>query len=278
MASEPYVSSRRFGEATVTLISEGTFPWQLAIEAPEDEWRQAMPDADADGAVMLGVTAVHMRLGNASVLIDPGIGEGSELAFSGLQRTPGLLPGLASIGIQPESITHVLITHAHDDHYMGLTTERDGERVAIFPRARHLIGRRDWEGNPERSDSASPLVPHLGTIERLGLLDMVDGDHEVVPGIRIIAAPGETLGHSVICLRSGGASFYDLGDLFHHACEVAHFDWTSPRRDKTAMRASRERILVEAVSDNATLFFSHERFPGWGRAVVTGDGYRWERG
>lgn len=140
MARESYVSSRRFGDATVTLISEGTFPWRLAIEAPENEWRQAMPDADADGAVPLGVTAVHLRLGDASVLIDPGLGEGSETVFPGLQRTPGLLAGLESIGVQPEAITHVLITHAHDDHYMGLTTERDGQRVAIFPNARHLIG------------------------------------------------------------------------------------------------------------------------------------------
>lgn len=57
MADQPdatLVASRRFGDATVTLISEGTFPWRLKLQAPEAAWRRAMPEADAGGAIRLG--------------------------------------------------------------------------------------------------------------------------------------------------------------------------------------------------------------------------------
>ena len=50
------------------------------------------------------------------------------------------------VGVRPEEITHVLITHAHYDHFAGVAVERDGRYVARFPQARHLIGRADWEG------------------------------------------------------------------------------------------------------------------------------------
>jgi hypothetical protein len=43
------------------------------------------------------------------------------------------------------------------------------------------------------------------------------------------------------------------------------------------MRASRERFLAEGVPSGATINFTHERFPMWGRIVATDDGYRWER-
>ena len=275
-----YVASRRIGSAIVTIISEGSMRWAPELQAPEVEWRRAMPEAGANGEITLGLNVVHIRLGGASILVDPGFDDPARPSpwdEAGLVRSPGLLAGLATIGVRPEQITHVLITHAHGDHFAGVTTEREGQRVARYPRARHLLGRREWEGNPGRELPDSDLMIHLGTIQRLGLLDLVDGDHEVVPGVTMMHAPGESPGHSIVCVRSGGESFYVLGDLFHHACEVEHPGWVSTGRDQAAMRVSRDRLMAEAVQARATLVFTHERFPPWGRIVSTGTGYRWQR-
>ena len=94
----------------------------------------------------------------------------------------------------------------------------------------------------------------------------------------MLHAPGETAGHAVVRLDAGGAWFYALGDLVHHACEVEHLDWASPWVDLGAMRASRERLLAEAAREKATVVFTHEPFPPWGRIVRAGAGYRFERG
>ena len=282
-----YVDTRRIGAATVTLISEGLVPVPVdsVFPAPQAAWLRARGEADAQDRVVTGQTVVHVRLGDASILVDPAFDDPSSgwsrqfaTRWPGIARGPGLEAGLATIGVQPGQITHVLITHAHDDHFAGVVAERDGHLVARFPHARHLIGRGDWEGNPRLEQPDSDLATRLGAIERLGLLELVDGDREVVPGIAMLHAPGETPGHSIVRVASAGERFYALGDLFHHAGEVEHLDWHSPWVEPVAMRASRERLLAEAVPSQATVVFTHAPFPPWGRIVPAGAGYRFVAG
>ena len=274
------IASRRFGDAIVTLISEGTFPWNLELQAPEAAWRRAMPEADASGAIRLGINVAYIRVGDAAILVDPGFDDPSAAPpaqFLGLVRTGGLEAGLRAIRVEPGQITHVLITHTHDDHFAGVTTMRDGRRVARFPQARHVVGRPDWEGNADRERPNSALALHLGTLERLGLLTLVEGEQEVAPGVTMVAAPGESPGHCIVRVESRGEACYIVGDLFHHACEVAHPDWVSPGRDPHAMHASRERLITDAIARGATVVFTHAPFPGWGRIVADGTGFLWER-
>ena len=136
-----FVESRRIGQATVTLISEGSLLWAPEFQVADAEWRRALPEATARGAIWLGINVAHVQMDAAALLIDPGFDDPSAQragppAWPALTRSPGLAAGLASIGVGPEQITHVLITHTHDDHFAGVTMERDGERVARYPRAR----------------------------------------------------------------------------------------------------------------------------------------------
>ena len=55
-------------------------------------------------------------------------------------------------------------------------------------------------------------------------------------------------------VHSAGESFYYVGDLFHHPCEVEHLDWVSPGRDRAAVRASRERLIAAAVALSESKF------------------------
>ncbi len=281
-----YVSSRRIGDATVTVINDGSIPIPVGsvFPPPEAEWIRAHGEADAEDRLVSGQMVIHIQTGAASILIDPAYDDPGSAwndhfaaKWPGLTRTPGMAAGLASIGVQPEEITHVLITHAHDDHFAGVVAEHDGRNDVRFPNARHLIGRADWEGNPRRAKPEYDLAARLGAVAQRGLLDLVDGDQEVAPGVTMLHAPGETPGHSIIRLDSRGALFYVLGDLFHHPSEITVLDWASPWVNLPAMRASRDRLLAEAVPGNATIVFTHERFPAWGRIVAGENAYRWER-
>ncbi len=279
-----YVSQRQVGDAVVTVISEGTLSWAPKFPVPEAEWRAAMPDADESGSVPLALNVAHVKIGDASILLDPGCDvPGSawqdEFAhrFGAVTRTPGLLPALDSLGIEPEQITHVLITHGHGDHVAGLAVERDGVMVPRFPNARHYIGKADWDGNPQRDNPDSEISRYLGTVERENLLEVVDAETEIVPGVTMIPAPGETKGHSVIRVDSNGERFFYLGDLFHHAAEIANIGWVSPGRDAEAMRASRQRVLDESIPTGAICVYSHEPFPAWGRIEEQSGQPRWVR-
>jgi glyoxylase-like metal-dependent hydrolase (beta-lactamase superfamily II) len=279
VSTEPFFDTRRIGEARITVISEGMLPWAPRLQAPEAEWRAAVPHADADGVVPLGLNLVLIHLGDAAILVDPGFEDPSDSpaeTWPGLVRSPGLHAALQAMKVKPEQITHVLITHTHSDHYAGVTVERKGERVPRYPNARYLVGRADWEQNPQRAKPDSTLAIQLGTLAGMNVLELVDNSHEVVPGVTMLAAPGESPGHCVVHVRSGSEVFYYLGDLFHLGCEVAHPDWLSAGRDPEAMLASRLRVMADAAAARATVVFAHEPFPGWGQIVAVDPGYRWE--
>lgn len=279
-SSSSFFTSRRIGDATVTVISDATGRSTIIknlVGVPEEVWRREV-EADENGDVRLGYNVAHVRLGDASILIDLGFDDPSPTSAWKLprhRRTAGVPLGLLANGIAPGDITHVLITHGHGDHVAGGSVVRDGERVPRYPNARHYLGRRDWEGAADRERPDSLLATHVGPIERNGLLELVDGDYEVLPGVMLIGAPGETPGHSTIRVQSRGEVFYFLGDLFHHPCEVAHLDWVAQGRDAAKMRASREWLVADALATNAVLVATHIPFPPFGRLEPTADGVRW---
>ena len=283
-----FVDVRHLGHATVAVVSEGESLWAPHYQVPEAEWRQYLPDADAAGRSWFGLNVVLVKLGEALIAIDPGLDDpGTALARDfiarftswdiAIVRSPGLAAAMAQLGWEPEAVTHVVITHAHFDHYAGAVIERDGALVPRFPNARHFVGRADWDGNPDRAEPDSDLNHRLGMIGEQDLLEVVDGDQEIVPGVTLLPSPGETPGHLAVRVSSGGQSLYVLGDLVHHACEVEHLDWVPGNRDGDAMRVSRARIFAAAEREGGVVVTAHERFPPWGRIVAVGDGYRWER-
>ena len=171
-----FVTSRRFGDATVTLISEGIFPWTPELTAPEAAWRRAMPEADASGAITLGVNVAHIRLGGASILVDPGFDDPSAAPheqFVGLVRSEGLIAGLRTIGVEPDTITHVLLTHQHADHVVEASTLAAVLGVPVLASARAA----------EDLDRVDETLEDGGTV-RSGELE-----------IRAIATPGHCHGH-----------------------------------------------------------------------------------
>jgi glyoxylase-like metal-dependent hydrolase (beta-lactamase superfamily II) len=255
----------------------------VGLQQPESEWRPAFPEADADGVISYGLNFLHIKIGDASIVIDPsGLDDPSADMITAFMShypdylvTPGLEAGLASIGVTSDDVTHLLITHGHLDHFRGMITERDGKQVPRFANARYLVGAGDWDDSAQaKSDSARALC--YGTVEKAGQLETVAEDREFVPGVTMIPAPGESPGHCIMRVSSGGENFYYLGDLFHYAAEVEHLDWMDSGRNAVAMRESRNRLLNEVADTNAILLYTHSPFPGWGRIVSTGNGYKWE--
>ena len=278
-----FFDRRRVGQAVVTVISEGEALWAPHFPVDEGVWRAALPEADAAGRLPVGLTALHIQLGDASVLVDPGLPDPGTGGFitpklEEVRRSPGLAAALTAIGVQPVAITHVVITHNDADHCYAIAADRDGEIVPRYPNARYYIGRPDWPSVDTRRSPEPVVVERLAVIERHGQLEVIDGEREIAPGITLLPTPGETPGHLVARVESEGERFYALGDLFHHGREFERLDWAPPGRDVEANQRSRERLLAEVAPSRALLVFTHERFPPWGRAeVAPAGGYRWRR-
>lgn len=122
----------------------------------------------------------------------------------------------------------------------------------------YFLGHADWEGNAERDRPGSLLARHLGPVADAGRLALVDTERAIVPGVTMLAAPGESPGHCIVRVASEGATCYFLSDLFHHPCEVKHCDWASSGRDAAAL-----------------LMTTHMPFPAFGRLRETAAGVSW---
>lgn len=281
-----YVDTRRVGDALVSLIREGEGHWNPSLltrkgePVPADEWRRLAPGVDASGAADLAFSSVLVRLGDVVVLVDCCFGDpeaGDPWGQVGLRRTPGLEAGLATLGVSPADVTHVLFSHNHGDHIAGATVGREGGRVPRFPNARYVINRAEWAARGA-DDPLGVASLHLGALEAAGRLDLVDGDLDVAPGVTLVHAPGESRGHSVVRVVSGGQVFYDLADLFHFACEVEHQDWAPWGVDIPTAIDTRRRIVADALATDALCVLPHGLAPGFGRFVGTVGraSWRWE--
>ena len=269
------------GDVTITIINVGDMMVDMGEElaVPETTWRPLYGVSFA-GPRPFPSQCVHIALPNASILVDAGdYAQAIALDPSYLPPAyvppPGIVEQLQSQGIRPQDITHLIITHAHFDHYDGTTIERDGTHVPRFPNARVYLGRADWD-NPETQrdlldpDSLESFT--FGVLHKLGLLELVEGDLQVAPEVRIIPAPGESPGHQLVRIHSQGQTLYCLGDLFHHPAEVEHPAWMVKWANASANLSSRHALINAALQENALLLAAHMPI---GRVEGTPEHPRW---
>ena len=208
------------GGRTVHACSDGMF---LMPEAFLGDRRAHAALAGADGKARLPIGCLVVP-GDATVLIDAGIGP----VESGILVGGALLDHLGAIGLDPEDVDVHAFTHLHVDH-VGWVATPQGDPV--FPNAQLLVSRTDWglfmEGSG--SDPRLHLEPHvaaaLRTLAGRGQLTLIDGEHEVAPGVTAVPAPGHTPGHLVYVVQGDGDRLVWLGDVMYVPRQVTEPTW-----------------------------------------------------
>lgn len=258
------ISVLNVGHVTLKLADDMNVPLDAA--PPREEFRALAAQRE------IPLQCVLIQTPGTALLVDAGVYEiapDSVYAIPGYLPPPGLGPSLEALGVAFEDVSHVVITHRHWDHYNGTTRLDRGERVPCFPRARHHIGRADWERAQSAVATEGSLDQRtLAVLHRQGLLEFVDQARELAPEIRILPAPGETPGHQVVRVHSRGETLYAIGDLYHHPVEFIHPEWMVSWADAEANLASRRRLLSDAVPERAWLVAAH--IPGIGRLSADG--------
>ena len=246
-----------------------------APQASAEEFRAALADAGIAEKLRLHFNILLLRVGAEVVLIDAGPGGKQPPHF-----TPTAL--LAELGLKPADVSLVLLTHAHFDHIGGLL---DAEGHIAFPNARHLC-------MPEEIDYWTAAKPDFSRLRMKpdGLVKAARRVFDVVPferigaatklpdGITPILTPGHTPGHMALRIASGGETLHHIGDLTHHgAMLVPHPDWTiASDCNEEQAAATRRAVFTQLATEGTRVFGCHLPFPGLGRLIAQGDGFRWQ--
>ena len=198
------------------------------------------------------------------MIIDAGAGEKMEPKLQEIyafERSENLDASLTAAGVAAADIEIVLASHLHFDHAGGFTA-RDGSGAIVprFPKARYVISRGEWEDatHPHERNRASYFDENYVPLLDAGVVDFVDGDVEVIPGVRVRRTGGHTRYHHIIYIESGGQTAVFTADLIPTA---AHVDvpWIMAYDLYPMETLEFKRAFVrEAVENEYLILFEHD--------------------
>jgi glyoxylase-like metal-dependent hydrolase (beta-lactamase superfamily II) len=176
---------------------------------------------------------------------------------------------MKDLGVKPEDVTSVLLTHTHGDHTGGLV--KNGK--ASFPLAKLYISRQEYDW--ANATTKALFAAYDGRLEYF-LPGTLDVPRAIVPGIGAAAAFGHTPGHTVYLIQSGGSRLLVWGDLIH----VQDVQFPAPQvavtydSDAKAAVEARQTVMAWAAANKTPIAGHHLVYPAMGYVESDGQGYR----
>lgn len=269
----------KFGKFDLSIIRECVFKLDggaMFGVVPKSLWSKQLP-ADEQNRIAMVCNLLLIDTGDKKLLVETGMGDRwseKERERYGLKSLVNSHTVLDAVGLKPEDIDFVIISHLHFDHVGGATREENGKIVPVFPNAKYVVQQGEWDfafkANARakasyRPDDYVPLQEH-------NQLLLVDGDYEVVPGVWVKVTGGHTSHHQVVYFESAGEKGVYFADIIPtkthlsppwvmgydhyplHSCDIKA-DW-----------------LERAAAEDWLVVFDHEPGIPWGKVSLSGAG------
>jgi glyoxylase-like metal-dependent hydrolase (beta-lactamase superfamily II) len=266
----------RVGDAIVTAVNDGWFEGSLDLVSniERSEASRLLHDTFRADPPRITLNAFLVEQGGHVALIDTG-------ASNAMGPTLGaLLTNLAAIGVTPDKVGTVLLTHLHVDHVSGLI---DANGAAVFPNAELVINGAEhafWHDDGMMAKAGDDVRPYFELARRTvapyaARTRLIADGATPVPGITAMALPGHTPGHTGYLVASGDESLLIWGDIVH----LPGIQFAEPKAgmifdvDGAQAVSTRERILDRAASDRMAVAGMHLDFPAFGHVAREPNGY-----
>lgn len=280
----PGIYRYKVGDVEVTVVTDGgrtvPLPDTLVKNATKDQVNAALQAAFFEkDKFSFFFNPVVINTGSKLVAIDTGNGPA---AYEQSKGAVGQYhTNLAAAGIDAKAIDIVAISHFHADHIGGLVTA-DGKPA--FPNAEVMVPAAEWaywmdEGNMSRAPD--PLKPGFQNVRRVfgALGDKVtqyEGGKDITSGVKSVATPGHTPGHTSHMVTSGSQSVIVQGDVTNLPQLFARnpgwhvsFDMDGAKAEET-----RRKLYDQLAADRMIVQGYHYTFPAAAHIEKDGNGYR----
>jgi len=268
------ISTTAVGTINVTTLRDGerTLPPE-ALKNLSDEDIQKINSDENQSFTFTNFNACVIQNGKQNLLVDTGCGSlfGPTCGF--------ILNALDELGLAPDNITDIFITHLHPDHIGGCIDE-DGS--AVFKNANFKILEEEysfWTSKEFGSDEIngrdwSSLAKNVVSTYD-AQLEVLTSNKDIISGVSTVPLPGHTPGHAGFRVDDGNQSMFHMGDILH----VPNLQLKDPNIstlfdvDPESALNSRKYALDMASSDNLLCTSGHMVEPKFVHLEKRGSSY-----
>lgn len=287
------IRTRKIGNATISNIIEYVGPTHLPeatlplfdrkVLDQESSWLVPRYYVPSMNKMVIAIQLWVVEVAGAVIVVDTGVGNRKPRSAERMNMLNTLtLAWLEAAGAKRERVTHVVLTHLHNDHVGWNTVLEDSRWVPTFPNARYLAPKidfdfflEDFKSNPNGLASAFPdsMLPIIDA----GLFDTYPETAVIADTLHVRSARGHTPGMVSLRIGSGSEQGIFSADILHHPLQIIRPDWNTAfcilPEDAARTRAA---LLAEAADSCALFMPCHFPWPGCGYVRRQGDGYVFE--
>jgi len=249
----------RVGKYEVSMLVETQREGNAGILVGVDEAfvRQYIPES----GFMHSTNVFLIKTGKQNILVDTGFGQ-------------TIFEKMKKLGVEPDKVDAVLLTHMHGDHIGGL--QKEGR--ALFPKAKLYVSTKDREyfTKTNVNDGAVAALAAYGSrVVAFEPGELGARIRDLLPGIKPIAAYGHTPGHTAFLVEEGKGKLLIAGDFLH----VALVQFPAPDVsasydvDPKAAASARRQLMDYAAKNKIPIGGMHMVYPAVGTVEAAGSGF-----
>ena len=254
------------GSTSINLVSDGTMlkdGGSVFGQIPKTEWSQHITP-DRNNRVRLGINCMLIQTPDANILVNAGTGSKQSDKLKDTFGLTGnkLLKGLRSFGITARDVDIVILSDLFIEHGGGCTKmDRSGIAVPTFPKARHIVQKSSWEDAQNPNDrfnnrfNPEDFLP----LQEKNLIEIIDGDTEIIPGVNIKVTNGPSIGHQIVLVERGSEKVAFLSNLIPTPMHLMPNYIAAWDMDPNNTLLEKQETLTNAVKDGWLVVFGHAK-------------------
>jgi glyoxylase-like metal-dependent hydrolase (beta-lactamase superfamily II) len=182
---------------------------------PKPLWSRKY-EVNENNQIELRTDPILIQAEGKNFLVESGMGNGKlndkQKRNFGVLEESSIESDLKEIGLKPEDIDYVLMTHMHFDHACGLTKEVKGELVSSYPNAKIVTSQIEWDEmrNPNIRSKSTYWKENWQGIEQQ--VEAFEKEWSLGP-IKMVHTGGHSDGHSIMIIEDDGKTIVHMADI-----------------------------------------------------------------